>query len=54
MAGTLAAGTRRLPGSDLDLDDPAGLDSAFAAGWPGVADLFANGSVFPALASLPG
>jgi sugar lactone lactonase YvrE len=53
MAGTLTAGTRRLPSSDLGLRDPAGVDSVFAAGWPSVAELAANDSVFPSLASLP-
>jgi hypothetical protein len=51
MTETLPAGTRRLPGSDLDLRDPAVPGAASAAGGPGFATLATDDSVLEALVS---
>jgi hypothetical protein len=51
MTETLTAGTRRLPGSDLDLRDPAVPASASAARGPGFAALATDDSVLEALVS---
>src|SRR5262249_25642339 len=49
MAETLPAGMRRLPGSDLDLGDPAVPDRVCATGRPSLASLHTDGSVVQAL-----